>query len=140
MNNNLKRFIPAERIFLSFALIFCLLTGAVTAGTKKVLSGIGAWMKKNGESIYGCSGTPFKKKPSWGRYTRKENKVYAHVIKWPKNQKLVAAKLKNKKLQKVSLLQNGKALKYFVKNNKITIKVPKKCPDKSDTVITLQYK
>ena len=114
--------------------------GSVTEGTKKVLSGIGAWMKKNGESIYGSSGTPFKKKPSWGRYTRKENKVYAHVIKWPKNQKLVAAKLKDKKLQKVSLLQNGKALKYSVKNNKITIKVPKKCPDRSDTVITLQYK
>ena len=114
--------------------------GAVTAGTKKVLSGIGTWMKKNGESIYGSSGTPSQKKPSWGRYTRKENKVYAHVIKWPKNQKLVAAKLKNKKLQKVSLLQNGKALKYFVKNNKITIKVPKKCPDKSDTVISLEYK
>lgn len=114
--------------------------GAVTAGTQKVLSGIGTWIKKNGESIYGSSGTPFQKKPSWGRYTRKENKVYAHVIKWPKNQKLVAAKLKNKKLQKVSLLQNGKALKYSVKNNKITIKVPKKCPDKSDTVISLEYK
>lgn len=114
--------------------------GTLDAGCQKVLSGIGKWMKKNSESIYGSTGTPFSKKPSWGRYTRKDKTVYAHVMKWPKDQRITAQKLKNKKLQKVTLLQNGKTLKYSVKKNKITIKVPKKCPDRSDTVLVLKYK
>lgn len=115
-------------------------TGAMTAGSKKVLSGIGKWMKKYSESIYKTSGTPFKKKPTWGRYTKKGKKVYAHVLKWPKDRKVVAQKYKNKKLKKVYLLQNGKKLKYTVKKNKVTIKVPKKSLYKADTVIVMQYK
>ena len=44
----------------------------------KTLKEIGAWMKKNGESIYHCgdAGIP---KPNWGWYTKNGNKVYAHI-------------------------------------------------------------
>jgi len=45
----------------------------------EILTEIGKWMSKNGESIYGCgnAGLP---KPEWGRYTRKGNKLYAHIF------------------------------------------------------------
>ena len=48
------------------------------------LNGIGEWLEKNGESIYGCGAAPFPK-PEWGRYTFKEAqngqpaKLYAHI-------------------------------------------------------------
>ena len=38
---------------------------------------IGAWMKRNGESIYGC-GKAGMEKPDNGRITRKGNKLYYH--------------------------------------------------------------
>ena len=36
-------------------------------------------MKKNSESIYGCGMAEDLPKPEWGRYTKKGNKVYAHI-------------------------------------------------------------
>lgn len=43
---------------------------------------IGAWMKENGESIYGC-GICSIPKPEWGRYTQKGDVIYAHVYDAP---------------------------------------------------------
>jgi alpha-L-fucosidase len=40
---------------------------------------IGAWLGTYGESIYGTTGGPYKPAP-WGVATRKENKVYLHVL------------------------------------------------------------
>lgn len=44
-----------------------------------ILKAIAVWMKKNGESIYGCSiaGIP---KPDFGRVTRKANIYYLHIF------------------------------------------------------------
>ena len=45
----------------------------------RILKEIGAWMKNNHDSIYGC-GLPDLEKPEWGRYTRRGNHLYAHVM------------------------------------------------------------
>ena len=49
---------------------------------KDTLLKIGAWLKANGESIYGTRGGPFE--PGlWGASTQRGNKVYVHVLAWP---------------------------------------------------------
>jgi alpha-L-fucosidase len=49
---------------------------------KDLLLKIGAWLKANGESIYGTRGGPFE--PGlWGASTERANKVYVHVLAWP---------------------------------------------------------
>lgn len=117
--------------------------GTMTAGSKKILNGIGDWMETYSDSIYGTTRSPFKKDPSWGTYTRKGDTVYAHVFKWPKDKKLSVSCYKKGKLKSVSLL--GKEgtkktkLKYSVKNNKVTVKLPKNAPNKTDTVIRMEY-
>ena len=52
--------------------------GNIPDASQKILSEIGAWMKKNKNSIYGCSkaGIP---KPDNGRLTRNGNKLYYHL-------------------------------------------------------------
>ena len=54
---------------------------------------VGAWMQKNGESIYGTSarllGFP------WGRCTMKDQKVYLHVFSWPADGVLRVSGLNN---------------------------------------------
>lgn len=114
--------------------------GSMTAGSKKALNGIGKWMKKYSASIYKTSGNPFKKNPLWGAYTKKGKNVYVHVTEWPKNKKLVARKYTKKKLKKVYIMGTKKKLKVKTKKNKVTITLPKKAPDKIDTVIVMQYK
>ena len=44
-----------------------------------ILREIGAWMKDNGESIYGC-GPAGIEKPDFGRVTRKGNSLYFHLF------------------------------------------------------------
>ena len=44
-----------------------------------ILAQVGEWMHRNGDSIYGCgnAGLP---KPEWGRFTRRGDRLYAHVL------------------------------------------------------------
>ncbi len=56
--------------------------GRIPEQSVKILEEIGAWMEKNSESIYGC-GISDIPKPEWGRYTQKNNTVYAHVYEAP---------------------------------------------------------
>lgn len=52
--------------------------GEIPKESVQILEEIGAWMRENGESIYGCgpAGLP---RPAWGCYTRKGDFLYAHV-------------------------------------------------------------
>lgn len=45
----------------------------------KILMEIGTWMKKNGESIYGCDMSGILK-PEYGYITKNENKLYYHMF------------------------------------------------------------
>ena len=49
------------------------------------LARIGAWLEKNGESIFGTQGGPFPP-GDYGVSTHKGNKVYVHVLKWPEGE------------------------------------------------------
>lgn len=53
--------------------------GEIPEESVAILKEVGAWMKKNKKSIYGC-GYAELPKPEWGRYTRKGNLLYAHVM------------------------------------------------------------
>lgn len=53
--------------------------GEIPRESLDILAEVGTWMLRNGNSIYGC-GQAELPKPEWGRYTRKGNKLYAHVL------------------------------------------------------------
>lgn len=53
--------------------------GEIPKESLDILAEIGEWMRKNGESIYGCGIADFSK-PECGRYTQKNNKLYAHIL------------------------------------------------------------
>ncbi len=56
--------------------------GNIPPESVRILREVGAWMKQNSESIYGC-GPAELDKPEWGRYTQKGNVIYAHVYEAP---------------------------------------------------------
>ena len=60
--------------------------GLIPDASVERLKEIGAWMKTNGEAIYGTSPSPFKRL-DWGRCTIKKvggkNLVYLHIIDFP---------------------------------------------------------
>jgi len=64
--------------------------GLIPEESVKRLKEVGAWMKVNGEAIYGTTASPFAR-PAYGRITAKPGKLYVHVFDWPKDGKLELA-------------------------------------------------
>lgn len=56
--------------------------GSIPDKSEELLWQVGDWMEKNGESIYECGICEYPK-PEWGRYTQKNNIVYAHIFETP---------------------------------------------------------
>ncbi|MBM3991165.1 MAG: hypothetical protein FJ298_09170 [Planctomycetes bacterium] len=61
--------------------------GRVPAQARAALRGVGAWMKVNGEAIWGTQASPFARLP-WGRATRKGKTLYLMVFDWPSDDRL----------------------------------------------------
>jgi alpha-L-fucosidase len=101
--------------------------GVIPEASIERLKEMGEWMKVNSESIYGTTTSPYEK-PGWGRYTQKENMLYAHIFEWPEDNKLVItnkAAIKNAKLladkKELTIKKNetGTIISLPGKNNEI---------------------
>ena len=116
--------------------------GQIPAESKEILREVGAWMRKNGASIYGCKGTD-RPKPEWGRYTQRGNKLYAHVLDrgiGPVNFRGLGGKI-----VKARLLADGSELKVRVPWNATEFVSDafvsfgsSRLPDEYDTVVELE--
>jgi alpha-L-fucosidase len=106
------------------------------------LKEIGAWMKVNGEAIYGTTASPFEKQPAWGRCTKKLTRsggtLYLHVFDWPADGKLVVPSLEGI-VKSARLLATGEKLAMSADaNGELLISVPKDAPDKISSTIKLE--
>ena len=105
--------------------------GSLDAPIVDVCAGVGAWMRINGEAIYGTR--PFERDHEGETYfTRKGGLVYAITFAWPENGKLVLESLKTGggtmgAIRKVELLGHG-PLAFIQDDSSLTIDCPKQ-PD-----------
>lgn len=104
-----------------------------------ILREIGAWLERNGESIYGTIRTPLSVQ-QWGESTQKENTLYLHVFEWPADGELVLGGLLNP-IRKAWLLADkehkpleAKRLNYY----DWLIHVPCQAPDPVDSVVAVE--
>jgi alpha-L-fucosidase len=116
---------------------------------------IGKWLRKNGDAVYGCSGTAFgdeygsfslvdgKKsfihKPADWRSTTKPGKVFIHVFNWPADGTMILPPL-NKKIRKARFIDNSRHQLTFTQTPVgITLHLPEKSPDSLLPVLELSY-
>lgn len=98
------------------------------------LKGIGAWLSKNGETIYGTRGGPWKPTESLVS-TRIGKTIYLHVLKWPGE----SVKLSNIPAKIVSArLLNGNKAGVRQTQGGIEIAVSPAARDAIDTVVALR--
>jgi alpha-L-fucosidase len=106
------------------------------------LHDIGAWMKVNGEAIYGTSASPFKQL-SWGRCTKKElagglTRLYLHVFNWPTDGKLVLPGIYNQAKAGYLLADPiREPLSVKRQEDALVVGVPAKAPTQYNSVVVL---
>ena len=96
------------------------------------LAGIGEWMSKYGESVYGTSATSIPEQ-SWGVTTKKDNVLYLHLIEPLEGCPVIQVPVDGK-VKSVVALEDGVSLKYKVSDGKLNITLPK-TPDSIDYII-----
>lgn len=113
--------------------------GIVPVKSQEILREVGAWMKINGESLYGTDlVSPFRNLSWNGRVTGKENKLYLHIYDWVSGGKILLP-LGNI-VSKVYLLQDSRSVSSETKSTGTEIILPElTSPDKNSQVIVVEY-
>jgi alpha-L-fucosidase len=99
------------------------------------LNEIGAWMAKNGESIYGTRGGPITPRP-WGVTTHKGPKTYLHILDWEDD--VLAIPKQAKTFRKASMLVGGQPVGLRESEGALLLKLPAGVRDPLDTVVVLE--
>jgi hypothetical protein len=111
--------------------------GVIDPKDQEILRGIGAWMSKNSESIYGCDRSPLPVQP-WGTVTRKGNRLYLHVFQWPVDGKLIVGGLRSNPMS-ARLLRGGDVGIRRVNTDDVELSVPASAPDPIDSVLVVDF-
>jgi alpha-L-fucosidase len=96
---------------------------------------IGAWMDKNGDSVYGTRGGPIAPR-SWGVTTAKSNNVYLHIHDW--SDELLAIPPLPKPVTRARLLATGRPVTVREAEGGLLVRVPIDQRDAIDTVVVLE--
>lgn len=101
-----------------------------------IMDGLGKWLARYGESIYGTRGGPFRPAP-WGVSTRKGKQAYLHLLQWeggvlklpPLRQKALSARL----------FDNDAAVRLRQTVSGIELQAPERGRSRLDTIVVLEF-
>ncbi len=107
--------------------------GRIEPRQVEVLQGVGAWLKKNGESIYGTRGGPWKPTKTLAS-TRSGKSVFLHVFKWDGDR--VTLPGLPAKVRHAKVLTGGK-VDFQQQGDQLIVSVPPVNRQEIDTIIRL---
>lgn len=109
--------------------------GALPDAALQRLEGIGKWLGKYGETIYGTSAYLDGKRP-WGTVTRKDNRLFVHLM--DRNTKDIEIPLKGK-IRKAEIYDTAIPVRYTAGKTSVTLHLDS-IPEGPDHIITLHLK
>ncbi len=110
--------------------------GLIPAPSVERLQAMGRWMDINSESIYGTTASPFER-PEWGRFTRKDDIIYAHVFNWPADGQLNIPEIQS--ASRAWLLADPSAqVEINRPGSGITLQLPETAPDQVASVVAIE--
>lgn len=108
--------------------------------SEKYFRATGAWLKRNGEGIYGTTYGPIPPQP-WGVTTARPGKLYLHVFERPRNgQLLVPGFTATATRADILSLPGRRGLTFRQQGKDVLIQLPPVLPDDRNTVLVLDYK
>lgn len=114
--------------------------GVIPEASQDRLAQMGAWLKANGESIYGTQASPYSQAFAWGRCTSTPAALYLHIFDWPKDGKLSLPALAGHTAASAEVLgAAGAKVDLSQSPAGIALTVAAVTPDPNDTVIKLTW-
>jgi alpha-L-fucosidase len=108
--------------------------GQIQPEFQERLRGIGAWLTRNGDSIYGTSYGPVQNIPGF-RTTSGPKTIYVHLFEWAPP--LLTISGIDSRILSARLLASGEPLKFRQTEAKLEIEIPSTAPDPDVSVIAL---
>ena len=108
------------------------------------LNQVGQWLTRNGASIYGTRGGPWKAHP-WGGSTYRGATAYVHAnaISGERIEMQMPAAKRIRSVRLLNCAENGAGstdgLEYAINDSLLAIQVPAARQDKTDTIIEIQF-
>jgi alpha-L-fucosidase len=99
---------------------------------------IGAWLKTNGEAIYGTTASVFERLPFFGRCTVKGSKLYVHVMGWPADKTIRLPGLKTDVKNAYLLTGPGRPLGFRREGKDVLVSLPERERDPAATVVVVE--
>jgi alpha-L-fucosidase len=109
--------------------------GLIQPEFEERLRGIGAWLERNGEAIYGATYGPLQNLP-FGRTTAKGKTIYLHLFEMPGGR--VELRGLRAKVRRVRLVDGGKPLRHVQSGDLVTIDLSGVSADPHATVLALE--
>jgi alpha-L-fucosidase len=98
--------------------------GSIPQPALETLGSVGAWIRANGDAIYGTSAAGFRDLP-WGRCTVKGRTLYLHVLDQPADRQLRLPGLKTAVRKAYPLGSPGQTLPIRKDDSVLTVELPK---------------
>jgi alpha-L-fucosidase len=111
--------------------------GTIEPTEAKVFQEIGAWLKVNGQSIYGTRGGVYYPNQKFTS-TFNANKLYLHLLDI-KGNTLNLQSINDRKIKKAYFLANNQKVEVKIVGSNYEISLPKTLPDALDAVIVLEF-
>lgn len=110
--------------------------GVIRPDESQRLAGIGRWMARYGETVYGSSASPFRLLPFFGRVTQKGNRLFVHVFDWPADGRLQLPGLTSEVTG--AGIYRGPELKFDRSGSDVVVHLPPKAVDPIDSVVVVE--
>lgn len=118
--------------------------GVVPSEAQERLREVGTWLKRNGEAVYGTRGSPFAVRPSWGRITAGDHRLYLHLYDWRPELVLTGLKADLRIVKAYLLADPARSIDWALTPcripgyNRLTVKLPGTAPDANNSVLALE--
>lgn len=111
--------------------------GTIDEKEEAILDDMGAWLAVNGEAIYGTR--PWKVFGQDGiRFTRKDDKLYAHVLDWPEGDSVIIKSLDSEVVSGVRMLGYDSPLDFTPTAEGLQVTLPQVEKDYFPKVLSLE--